>query len=126
MSSLMSPTLSMPESSGAARTSFVFPNLKSSSSQTSASFSLIKSTPVIPISATPSLTNSGMSDALANITSIFSLNVFEISFRLFLSINPNPARSRSSIEGSLILPLEGTAILIFIISSRIFFLIIFY
>ena len=72
MSSVMSFIELMFDSSGAARTSFVCPNLRSSSSHTSASFSLIKSTPVIPMSATPSLTNSGISDALANITSIFS------------------------------------------------------
>ena len=61
------------DSSGAAKTKFVCQNLKSRSSLTSDSLSFIKSTPVIPISATPSLINSGISDALANITSIFSL-----------------------------------------------------
>ena len=105
------------DSSGAAKTNFVCPNLKSRSSLTSDSLSFIKSTPVIPISATPSLINSGISDALANITSIFSLKVLDINLRLFLSINPKPAFSNMFIEGSLILPFEGTAILIFIISS---------
>ena len=126
ISSVISSMEFMLDSSGAARTSFVCPNLKSSNSTTSDSLSLIKSTPVIPISATPSFTNSGMSDALANITSMSSLNVFEINFLLFLSINPKPAFSSMLIDGSLILPFDGTAILIFIISTQIFYLILYY
>ena len=120
ISSVMSATDFMFESSGAAKTRFVFPNFKSSSWTTSASFSSIRSIPVIPISAIPSWTNSGISDALANKTSISLLKVLEINLRLSLSFNPNPAFSNMFIEGSLILPFEGTAILIFIVIFPIF------
>ena len=54
ISGVISSTDLMFESSGAAKTKLVFPNFRSSSSITSASFSLIKSMPVIPISAIPS------------------------------------------------------------------------
>ena len=61
------------ESSGDASTSLVWPNSKSVSISTSASASLIKSRPEIPMSHTPSSTNSGISAARANITSMFLL-----------------------------------------------------
>ena len=67
-----------------------------------------------------------MSDALANKTSISLLKVLEISFLLSLSCNPNPAFSKMLIEGSLILPFEGTAIFIFIVIFPIFYMIIFW
>ena len=125
ISDVISSIESIFESSGAAKTRFVFPKFRSRSSITSASFSFIKSMPVIPRSAIPSCTNSGMSDALANNTSISLLKVFEISFLLSLSFNPSPAFSRMLIEGSLILPFEGIAIFIFIIIFPFFDMIIF-
>ena len=63
-----------------------------------------------------------MSDARANITSISLLKVAEINFLLALSFNPNPAFSKMDIEGSLILPLEGTAIFNFILNLLILFM----
>ena len=110
------------ESSGDAKTNFVCPKDKSTNSLTLASLSLIKSTPVIPISTISSSTNFGISDARANITSISLLKVAEINFLLALSFNPNPAFSKMAIEGSLILPLEGTAIFNFILNLLILFM----
>ena len=71
--SLRSLFSSISLSSGEARTSFVAPKFKSKSISTSASFSSMRSYPVIPMSQIPSSTNSGMSAARANITSISSL-----------------------------------------------------
>ena len=68
--STISPGLLIGESSGTAKTSFALPKFRSSSISTDALFSSIRSRPVIPISAAPSATNSGISAALVNITLI--------------------------------------------------------
>ena len=102
------------ESSGTASTSLARPNSRSSITSTSAPVSDIRSRPVMPTSAAPSCTYSGMSAALANRNVISGSVVFANSFLVAPSRTGRPASLNKETVGSCSRPLLGIAIRIIV------------
>ncbi len=104
-----SSTASIPDSSGTATTRVALPISRSRTSSTAEPRSMTISLPVIPRSATPLATYSGISIGRAKRISTFGSWVRVTSLRSPPSMRRSPLLSSSSLTGPAILPLFGMA-----------------
>ena len=111
----MSETSRTADASGTAKTNRAPPNFKSKIGSTSALLSAIMSRPVIPMSATPFATYSGISIGRTKRISMFGSTVFATSWREAVIFTWIPAFVIKSLIGSAILPLFGIARRTFVI-----------
>ena len=105
----MSATSRTADASGTAKTRRAPPNLRSKIGSTSARRSAIMSRPVIPMSATPLATYSGISIGRTKRISMFGSTVFAISWREAVIFTWMPAFAIKSLIGSAMRPLFGIA-----------------